>query len=176
MCLQRIALDFDAATIDAGLADFHTLYLDACRQRFAELQQSVVVLRGAREALAALKPAATHALLTGNLQPTARLKLEAAGLAEWFAWEHSAFGSDHEQRNELVAIARQRLAASQAIPGPLIVIGDTPNDIDCGRAAGARTVAVATGPFGPDELRTHGADAVLASMADLDAAIAAILG
>ena len=53
---------------------------------------------------------------------------------------------------------------------------DTPNDIDCGRAAGARTIAVATGPYGADELRAHGADAVLPSLADTAAAVAAILG
>jgi phosphoglycolate phosphatase-like HAD superfamily hydrolase len=57
-----------------------------------------------------------------------------------------------------------------------VVIGDTPNDIDCGRAAGARTIAVATGPFGVDELRAHGADVALVNLADTQAAVAAILG
>ena len=57
----------------------------------------------------------------------------------------------------------------------IVVIGDTPNDIDCGRAAGARTIAVASGPFVVDDLRAHGADVVLASLADTEAVIAAIL-
>jgi len=58
----------------------------------------------------------------------------------------------------------------------VVVIGDTPNDIDCGRAAGARTVAVATGPFGVDDLRAHGADVVLPNLADIETVLEAILG
>jgi phosphoglycolate phosphatase-like HAD superfamily hydrolase len=57
----------------------------------------------------------------------------------------------------------------------IVVIGDTPNDIDCGRAAGARTIAVASGPFAVDDLRAHGADVALESLVDTEAVIAAIL-
>jgi phosphoglycolate phosphatase-like HAD superfamily hydrolase len=58
----------------------------------------------------------------------------------------------------------------------IIIIGDTPNDIACGKAHGARTVAVATGPFSVADLTAHQPDAVLADLSDLDAALKAILG
>jgi phosphoglycolate phosphatase-like HAD superfamily hydrolase len=56
------------------------------------------------------------------------------------------------------------------------VIGDTPNDIDCGRAGGARTIAVATGPFSADALRAHGADVVLPNLSDTDLVLQSIFG
>ncbi|KPV49696.1 hydrolase, partial [Kouleothrix aurantiaca] len=56
----------------------------------------------------------------------------------------------------------------------VVVIGDTPNDIDCGRVAGARTLAVATGPFSVGDLRTHAPDAVLPDLTDTDAVMAAL--
>ena len=59
--------------------------------------------------------------------------------------------------------------------GDVVIIGDTPNDIACGKAHGARTVAVATGPFSVADLAAHHPDAVLADLADLDAVTRAIL-
>ena len=58
----------------------------------------------------------------------------------------------------------------------MIVVGDTPYDIDCGRANGARTVAVATGPYSLAELQAHGPDVLLPDLADTAAAMAAVLG
>ena len=74
-------------------------------------------------------------LLTGNFEPVARLKLERAGLGSFFVSGEGAFGSDHEDRAALPAIARAR-AACNGRPWPreeTIVIGDTPNDIACAR-------------------------------------------
>jgi phosphoglycolate phosphatase-like HAD superfamily hydrolase len=106
-------------------------------------------------------------LVTGNYAAIARLKLRRAGIGHWFDAAIGAFGSDAEDRAELPAIARRR-AGEPGAPYPrerTIVIGDTPRDIACAHADGARSVAVATGPFGVDELRA--ADAVARDASEL---------
>ena len=110
-------------------------------------------------------------LVTGNLEAVARLKLERAGLGRFFAAGQGGFGSDADDRLELPAIARRR-AGANGRPYPrarTVVVGDTPNDIACARADGLRCVAVATGPYGAGELA--GADAVVASLAELPGAL-----
>ncbi len=95
-------------------------------------------------------------LLTGNIRLGAEIKLTFYEL-----WEHfqtGAFGDDHEDRNRLAAIAQER--GSRLLGGPLrgeeiLVIGDTPHDIACGRAIGAKVLAVATGIFRLEQLRGH---------------------
>ena len=107
------------------------------------------------------------ALLTGNYEPVAHLKLARAGIGKWFPSGQGAFGSDSEDRTALPAIARRR-AARAGVPYPrehTIVIGDTPRDIACARADGVRCFAVATGQYGVDEL--EGADAVARDPAEL---------
>ena len=102
-------------------------------------------------------------LVTGNLEPVARLKLGRAGIGHHFPVGQGGFGSDHEDRSELPAIARAR-AAVNGRPHPrahTLVIGDTPRDIACAHADGVRCIAVATGPYEAAELA--GADAVAAS-------------
>ena len=111
-------------------------------------------------------------LVTGNFEPIARMKLRAAGIGDWFAPGQGGFGSDHESRAELPAIARRR-AGDGDEPWPrarTVVIGDTPRDIACARADGVRVIAVATGPHGPAELTA--ADAVARDAYEL----AALLG
>jgi phosphoglycolate phosphatase-like HAD superfamily hydrolase len=100
------------------------------------------------------------ALVTGNYEPVARLKLSRAGLGRYFPPGQGAFGSDAEDRAALPGIARRR-AGRDGVRHPradTIVIGDTPRDIACARADGVRCFAVATGPFDRDALT--GADAV----------------
>jgi phosphoglycolate phosphatase-like HAD superfamily hydrolase len=92
--------------------------------------------------------------VTGNYEPIARLKLLRAGLGRHFPSGQGAFGSDSEDRAALPSIARRR-AGAHGVSHPrqrTIVIGDTPRDIACARADGLRCLAVATGPFGADEL------------------------
>lgn len=99
-------------------------------------------------------------LVTGNLEPIARLKLERAGIGRHFPTGQGGFGSDHEDRSELPAIARAR-AGENGTPfarSRTLVIGDTPRDIACAHADGLRCVAVATGPYDAGELT--GADAL----------------
>ncbi len=107
------------------------------------------------------------ALLTGNFEPIARLKLERARLGHHFADGQGAFGSDHEDRAALPPIARRR-AAVNGRPHPrerTVVIGDTPSDVACARADGVRCLAVASGPYPVEDLR--GADAVAADAVEL---------
>lgn len=114
-------------------------------------------------------------LVTGNFEPVARLKLGRAGLGRNFPAGQGAFGSDAEDRAALPGIARRR-AGSAGVSYPrdrTIVIGDTPRDIACARADGLRSFAVATGPFGVDELAE--ADAVAADGRELRAVIDAVL-
>lgn len=118
------------------------------------------------------------ALLTGNLEEMAYLKVGAIGF-DRAHFPFGAFGSDDEDRNTLPSIALDR-AASHAgrtfACDATVVIGDTPRDIECGRRAGCRTVAVATGRYDADALAEHAPDVLLTDLADTDRALAAILG
>ena len=150
-----------------------------CGERYArrcppDLRHTV--LPGVPEALAALAGrAGTHlALLTGNYEAVARVKLRAAGIGHWFEAGQGAFGSDGEDRAELPEIARRR-AGGPAGPHPrerTVVIGDTPRDIACARADGVRCIAVATGRFSAEELA--GADAVAPDATALPALVDAL--
>jgi phosphoglycolate phosphatase len=111
------------------------------------------------EALAARPGAFRLSLVTGNLEPIARLKLARAGVGRFFASGHGGFGSDHEDRGRLPAIARAR-ASEPAWPRErTVVIGDTPRDIACARVDEVRVAAIATGPFRIEALAD--ADAVV---------------
>jgi phosphoglycolate phosphatase len=114
------------------------------------------------------------ALVTGNLEPIARLKLARAGIGHHFARGQGGFGSDSDDRAALPPIARRR-AGSNHRPWPrerTVVIGDTPRDIACARADGLRCIAVATGPFAAAELRE--ADAVAGSVQEVGGALESV--
>jgi phosphoglycolate phosphatase len=101
-------------------------------------------------------------LLTGNIEAGARIKLGAFGLNDYFP--AGAFGSDHEDRNMLLPLAVDRfrkLTWKDIQFGDCVIIGDTPRDVECARPYGAATVAVATGPYGLDQLASTGAGLVL---------------
>lgn len=135
------------------------------------------VAPGVPELLAALaaRDDIRLSLVTGNLEPVARMKLRAAGIGEWFPAGQGGFGSDHEDRTELPAIARARAGCNgDSHPREAtLVIGDTPHDIACARADGVRCVAVAGGLYGPDELAD--ADAVARDARSLLSAIESLL-
>ncbi|MBI4664736.1 MAG: HAD family hydrolase [Verrucomicrobia bacterium] len=95
-------------------------------------------------------------LLTGNIRLGAEIKLQHYGL--WNFFRLGAFGDDHENRNELAKIAqgRARRLLGGAVPGEqVLVVGDTPLDIECGRSIGAKVLAVATGGYPKAELSAH---------------------
>lgn len=116
-----------------------------------------------------------NSLLTGNIQANAVVKLSAFGLERWLDFEVGAYGSDpHEERSDLVAVARERAAAKYGEPTGAVLVGDTPLDVRAAQEAGARAVAVATGFADPDALRASGPDAYLDDLSDTRAAVAAI--
>ena len=103
-------------------------------------------------------PRVTLALLTGNLEPGARLKVEPLGLNHHFPF--GAFGSDHEDRYRLppVAVERARAHTGHAFSGKrVVIVGDSIHDVRCGRSLGVRAVAVATGVTSAETLRGRGA-------------------
>ena len=113
------------------------------------------------------------ALLTGNMEGGARLKLEHYGL--WKFFEFGAFADDHHDRNQLGHFARERAQAKHghAFDSAAIdVIGDTPHDIACGKAIGARTIAVATGQFSIDQLAANQPDVLLPDFSEVSAVVA----
>jgi phosphoglycolate phosphatase-like HAD superfamily hydrolase len=132
---------------------------EACCRAYARLcpsDLSGTVLPGIHDLLAWLADADRVAvgLLTGNYEAIARLKVARAGIGSQFPAHQGAFGSDSEDRAALPAIARRR-AGARGTPHArerTILIGDTPRDIACARADGLRCVAVASGPFRPDDL------------------------
>src|SRR5215471_16242564 len=127
-------------------------------------------------ALAALQAVEAHpryrsALLTGNIEPAAYLKIEITGLAEFFKLP-GAFGDESFDRRDLPALAAQRINERLNVtlpPEQFIVIGDTPNDVACARHFGARVVAVATGRIHSEaELRACKPDALLPDLLDVE--------
>src|SRR5216110_3583159 len=129
------------------------------------------LLPGVLELLEELKsrPHLVLALLTGNVSRGAQLKLEHYGV--WHLFEFGAFADDHQDRNQLGSFARARarekhgreFSASQ-----IDVIGDTPPDIACGKAFGARTIAVATGTWSRDELAKHQPDFLIDDLSNVE--------
>jgi len=118
----------------------------------------------------------TLGLLTGNLEAGARAKLRAAGI-DFDRFQVNAFGSDHELRPELPAIARQRARERLGVDLPgsnVVVIGDTPADVECGRGIGARAIAVATGRYSVAELAAHQPAAVFEDLSDTEAVMRVI--
>ena len=113
-------------------------------------------------------------LLTGNIEPIAYDKIGRIGLGR-DVFPFGAFGSDHSHRNELPAIGARRAAEhlGRSVEGAdLVIIGDTPRDIECARAFGATAVAVATGHYSTADLED--ADVVLDTLEgfDLEAVLA----
>jgi len=133
---------------------------------FSELirTERLKVLDGVRELLEKLSSRAFPlGLVTGNLESIAWDKLERTGLRRFFRF--GGFGSDERERSKLVGIAvtRARSLGYSSEGGHTVLIGDTPRDVAAGRAAGALTIAVATGVYSEEELTRSGADGVLAS-------------
>jgi phosphoglycolate phosphatase-like HAD superfamily hydrolase len=125
----------------------------------------------------AREPSVTLALLTGNLEPCARLKLAPLGVNDRFGF--GAFGSDHEDRHRLPAVAVERafVATGRRFEGKgIVVVGDSIHDVRCGRSLGVRAVAVASGKTSPETLAGESPDALLADFSDTGASLEAILG
>ena len=155
-----------------GLSRFRGIYL---RYLALEIVAPGVarkgLMPGVRELLDALatRDDVYLALLTGNYEEGARLKLEYFDLWKYFPC--GAFGDDAPHRNVLVPKALARVAECGGIAfaaADAIVIGDTPLDVGCAAHVGARSLAVATGSHSVEDLRAAGADAVLKDLSNTD--------
>jgi len=116
-------------------------------------------------------------LLTGNIERGARLKLDSVGI-EFSRFRVGAFGSDHERRPQLPAIARERCRRQTGafLNGTdVVVIGDTPDDLLCGRSIGASAFGVATGRFSVPQLLEHKPVAAFEDLSDTEDVLEAIL-
>ena len=112
-------------------------------------------------------------LQTGNIQPTAHLKLDAAGL-DVTSFLIGAFGSDSAKREELIPLAMERafkVSGKQPQLTEVIVIGDTPSDINCAKANGVKSIAVATGSYSSITLTQYDPDFLLDDLSDTSAVI-----
>ena len=164
----------------SDLARFREVYLQILARELGAPhppQMRKGVMPGVHALLDALVPRddVYLALLTGNYEDAARLKLEHFDLWRYFAC--GAFGDNAPDRNGLLprAIAQVRACAGHDIAAAdTVVIGDTPLDVACAAAGGARSIAVATGGHGVDELRASGAHHVFENLTDLDAVLAAL--
>jgi phosphoglycolate phosphatase-like HAD superfamily hydrolase len=129
------------------------------------------LLPGVLELLEKLKarPHLVLALLTGNVSRGAQLKLEHYGV--WHFFEFGAFADDHHDRNQLGPFAQARAREKHGYEfqaNQIDVIGDTPRDIACGKAFGARTVAIATGTWPREELAAHNPDFLFDDLSNVD--------
>jgi phosphoglycolate phosphatase len=156
LVLRRAAVP--DARIDRGM----TPWVERLAELYPEydaVHPAQIVAPGADAALTGLAGrGASLALLTGNIEALAHAKMARAGLSRHFARGQGAFGSDHESRDALVPIAARRAGGATTV----VVVGDTPRDIACARAGGARCVAVTTGVH--DAAALHDADAVVDGM------------
>jgi phosphoglycolate phosphatase len=154
---------------ESVLTSFREVYL---RRLAEELHQPALrkgVLPGVSELLTALadRQDVVLGLLTGNVSGGARLKLEHFNLWHFFAC--GAFGEEGADRNALVPVALERVEARGvrvASPRHVLVVGDTPLDVECALSAGARAIAVATGGTPASILREAGAEVVFPDLSD----------
>jgi phosphoglycolate phosphatase-like HAD superfamily hydrolase len=152
---------------------FLDLYARGLAQELPRRQGTL--LPGIAELLQRLneRPQNVLALLTGNIERGAKLKLEHYGI--WHFFDFGAFADDHQDRNELGPFAQRRAHEKHAIEfaaEKIDVIGDTPHDIACGKAIGARTIAVTTGQFSRAELSEHSPDVVVDDFSEVQARMA----
>jgi phosphoglycolate phosphatase-like HAD superfamily hydrolase len=164
-------------TIVTGLAECFERYRRYLEETLANGHR-VDVLPGVAGVLHTLstRQGALVGLLTGNVEPGAVAKLRPTGL--WPYFRVGAYGSDDADRRRLPAIARDRASAVTGGPigfAEMVIVGDTPLDVDCARACGARAVAVATGQHTVAELAACDPDAVFADLADIEAVIRTLL-
>lgn len=162
------------ALTDDGHRRFHDAYLVELAAELAEIGDRARAMPGVKDAIRMVgertrtRGDVVQGLLTGNYALAAPLKLRACGFdPAWFAI--GIFGDQAPTRRDLVALALRRCRDEWAFcpePRDVIVIGDTPLDIDCAHAHGCTAFAVATGHHGIDELRAAGADVAVQDLSD----------
>jgi phosphoglycolate phosphatase len=174
---ELVTAELGADRCEAGLERALALYLEELERRL--VPGTIVPKPGVSELLGRLaaEPGVTLGLLTGNLEPGARLKLAPPDYNRYFPF--GAFGSDSADRYALppIAVRRALERTGRRFGGKsVVIVGDSVHDVACGRPLGVRSVAVATGPTRPERLAAEKPDALLENFADTAAAVGAILG
>ncbi|HSE26592.1 MAG TPA: HAD family hydrolase [Gemmatimonadales bacterium] len=155
-------------------------YVEALEVELAGGAARPAVYPGVMELLARLEVEAgvVLGLLTGNIAAGAALKLRSAGL-DPARFRLGAYGSDSAHRPDLPAVAARRAEphfGREPRGAEVVIVGDTPADVTCGRGIGARAIGVGTGSYGVAELRDAGAHAAFATLEEVDAVLESILG
>jgi phosphoglycolate phosphatase-like HAD superfamily hydrolase len=171
------ALGIDGPLYLRQRARLEEAYLAALADEMSAPDDSRRILPGVEPLLDLLRerPEVTLGLLTGNIERGARTKLEAFGLNRYFAG--GGFGSDHEDRREIARLARVELSRRAGVgfaDRSVVVVGDTALDVDCARANGFTSVAVASGWGSRESLELADPDSLLPDLSDLEHSMAAL--
>lgn len=147
-------------------------YVSWLEQDLAINAHRAVVMPGIHQLLDALagEERVVLGLLTGNVVLGAGIKLRSVAI-DPTRFRVGAYGSDHAERAELPAIAAERartIFGRRPIREEIVIIGDTPADVHCGRGVGARSIGVATGSYSTGDLETAGAHFVFPDLSDTD--------
>jgi phosphoglycolate phosphatase len=177
--LEVMGVEASDAVVDAILRDIEGRLAAAAAA--GELTAGGSACPGAAEILSELAgdPRVVSTLLTGNVYLNAVVKVAAFGLHDWLDLDVGAYGSDEADRRRLVPVAMSRVEQSHGAriePDDAWVVGDTPRDLECARAAGARCLLVATGRYRAEQLEPLGADAVLEDLSDTKGVLELLTG
>jgi phosphoglycolate phosphatase-like HAD superfamily hydrolase len=158
----------------ARMRRFHDVYLGHLLSEVSQPGPRKGIMPGVRPLLDTLakRDDVCTALLTGNFEAGAKIKLEYFDL--WRYFRCGAFGDNASERNGLLGVALNRLEASggpRVSPSDVVIVGDTPLDVGVAIAGGARSIAVATGSHTVSQLEESGADVVLEDLSDLPAVL-----
>lgn len=169
---------WEPARVTERLDDFFEAYVGGLVAEIGD-GQGVVTLPGVTAVVERLAGSAdvVLGLVTGNIEAGARIKLGPTGL--WPRFRIGAYGSDHMDRRRLPSLAARRahaLLGREFPPADVVVIGDTPHDVDCARACGAVAVAVATGQYPREALLADRPDHFFQDLSDTDQVLRALLG
>ncbi|MGW5017050.1 HAD family hydrolase [Streptomyces cacaoi] len=163
MFLRHQVPEPEWATVEAALGC-------AGEERFGDLRRLGTALPGVRDALksAWAREGWVSSVLTGNIFANARVKLSAFDLDPLLDLPVGAYGSDALERPDLVAIARERVHRLRDVRGevPVVLVGDTPRDVETALRTGSGIVAVASGIHSRAELEAAGASVVLPDLSD----------
>ena len=165
---SRAGVEFTVATFQR----FQERYFLRLADTLREPSPGKGVLPGVRRLLEGIdgRDDVFPALLTGNCEEGARIKLQHFDI--WKFFRCGAYGDEVTDRNHLFDLAVQRAhacGAPRVQPSDVVVVGDTVLDVACAKAAGARSVAVATGPCDVATLQKSGADIVVRDLSDTEA-------
>jgi phosphoglycolate phosphatase-like HAD superfamily hydrolase len=173
---QHKVLDSRDGAFERELHRFRERYFSILERTLGEVEgRTMPGVKAALDALSNGNGGVRQGLATGNFRRAAFMKLRHFDLDGYL--EEGGFGEDAEDRDRMVAVAIERMAAGVDYdPRDVWIIGDTPLDIKAAAANGARSLAVATGPMTVDELLNEGADVALEDLSDTKAVLETLLG